>query len=124
MIALTFEQYVTIFGIVMTVLGVIGQAIYLVRRFTQQEERTGQQIAAVKVSVEAAGEQSTADMKHLAETQAAAMKGLEDRATKEIVMQNQITSLRFDELGRRVGRVEQTLGSITKVVVFSEGKTT
>lgn len=129
MTALSFEQGATIFGIVMTILGVIVQAIYLVRRFTQQEERAVQRITAVQASVAsvqatvaAAAVQSTSDMKDLADTQAAAMKGLEERATGQIAQQNRITEMRFDELGRRVGRVESTLGSITKVVVFSDGK--
>lgn len=85
MLALTFEQGATIFGMVMTVLGVIAQAIYLVRKFTQAEERIGGKITAVEGT-----------MAH----------------------HNEIAGLRFEEMGRRIGRVETTLGGITQVVVF------
>lgn len=126
---LTFEQTVTIFGIVMTILGVIFQALYLVRKVTQSEMAVKSSITAVdnrvsgvQNSVDALGEQTTTDMKHLADSQSAAMGRLEKTTNDKIDHHNQIAELRFDELGRRVGRVELTLGGITKVVVFDRDK--
>lgn len=104
MIALTFEQSTTIFGITMTILGVIVQAFYLVRRFTQFEVQTRNDIAGMSAATKSS------------------MEKLESSTSNTIAHHNEMSRLRLEDLGGRIGRVETKLDGITKVVVFPEGK--
>lgn len=125
---MTGEQAATWIGVGVAVVGLASQALYVMRRFTQSESEIKGQIvrlgSAQTAEISALKTQTSTDLRNLGESTAASLKRLEDTTRQTIDHHNTITTMRFDDLGRRVGTVETTLKSITKVVVFPEGRET
>jgi hypothetical protein len=120
----TGEQIALWIGIGAAVIGGIMQALYIMRRFTQSEERVQQSISKQTSEIQLLKTQTSNDLKNLGESTSASLQRLETATTEKIDHHNAIAAMRFDELGRRVGTVERTLDRITKVVVFDGGRET